>query len=55
VLHRFQIIAENLEDKIRQVAEGVVNLNEKMDRRFDETNKNIDQKLQDISAAIKFP
>jgi hypothetical protein len=25
-----------------------------MDRRFDETNKNMDQKLQDISAAIKF-
>jgi len=28
VLHRFQIIAENLDDKIRQVAEGVVNLNQ---------------------------
>ena len=54
VLHRFQIIAENLEEKIQQVVEGVVNRNEKMGRRFDETNKNMDQKLQDISAAIKF-
>jgi hypothetical protein len=35
VIHRFQIVTEHLEDKIKQVAEGVINLNEKFDRRFD--------------------
>jgi len=34
VIHRFQIITENLEDKVKQIAEGVINLNEKFDRRF---------------------
>jgi hypothetical protein len=36
------------------VAEGVINLNEKFDRRFNEMNKNIEQKHQDVLAAIKF-
>jgi hypothetical protein len=35
VIHRFQIITEDLEGKIKQAAEGVINLNEKFDRRFD--------------------
>jgi len=35
VIHRFQIITEDLEEKIKQIAEGVINLNEKFDRRFD--------------------
>jgi polyhydroxyalkanoate synthesis regulator phasin len=35
VIHQFQIITENLEEKVKQVAEGVINLNEKFDRRFD--------------------
>jgi hypothetical protein len=51
VLHQFRIISENLEDKIKQVAEGVVSLNEKMDRRFDEMNRNIEQKHQDVLSA----
>lgn len=54
VIHRFQIITESLEDKVQQVAEGVANLNEKFDRRFDEMNWNYDQKHQDVMAAIKF-
>jgi len=54
VIHRFQIITENLEDKIKQVAEGVTNLNEKFDRRFDELNRDLNQKHQDVLAAIKF-
>jgi len=36
VIHWFQIIREGLEEKSKQVAEGVINLNEKFDRRFDE-------------------
>jgi len=54
VIHRFQVITESLEDKIKQVAEGVINLNEKFDRRIDEMNKNLNQKHQDVLAAIKF-
>ena len=54
VIHRFQIITEDLEEKIKQVAEGVINLNEKFDRRFDEMDRNFDQKHQDVIAAIKF-
>lgn len=36
------------------MAEGVVNLDEKFDRGFDELNKKIDQNHQDVLAAIKF-
>jgi len=54
VIHRFQIITEDLEEKIKQIAEGVINLNEKFDRRFDEMDRNFDQKHQDVIAAIKF-
>jgi polyhydroxyalkanoate synthesis regulator phasin len=54
VIHRFQIITESLEDKVQQVAEGVVNLNEKFDRRLDGLDRKIDEKHQDLLAAIKF-
>ena len=54
VIHRFQIITENLEDKVKQIAEGVINLNDKFDRRFDEMDRNFEQKHQDVIAAIKF-
>ncbi|MBM4307294.1 MAG: hypothetical protein FJ115_03760 [Deltaproteobacteria bacterium] len=54
VLHQFHIIAEDLGTKIKLVAEGVVNLNEKMDRNLDQLNKNMEQKHQDVLAAIKF-
>ena len=54
VIHRFQIITENLEDKVKQVAEGVRNLNEKLDRHINEINKNLELKHQDVLAAIKF-
>src|SRR4030043_2473767 len=44
VIHRFQIITENLEDKIKQVAEGIINLNETFDRSFEEMKKDLNEK-----------
>ena len=54
VIHRFQIITENLEDKIKQVAEGIINLNETFDRSFEEMKKDLNEKHQEVFAAIKF-
>ena len=54
VIHRFQVITESMEDKIKQVAEGVVTLNEKFDRRFGEIESKMHQDHQDVLAAIKF-
>jgi hypothetical protein len=34
VLHQYHITAEALRDDIKQVAEGVINLNEKFDREI---------------------
>lgn len=53
-VHRFQIITEKLEDKILQIAEGVTNLNEKIDRRINDMNHSMEQRHQDLLAAIKF-
>ena len=36
IVHQFHLISEDLTSKIQQVAEGVINLNEKIDRRMDE-------------------
>ncbi len=54
MVHQFHIISEDLIDKVKQVAEGVVNLNEKFERRFDDLDKKIDQNHRDVLAAIKF-
>jgi len=54
VLHEFHITAEALRDDMKQVAEGVINLNEIFDRRIDELERKMDQNHQDVLAAIKF-
>jgi predicted nuclease with TOPRIM domain len=54
IVHQFHVISEDLISKVKQVAEGVVNLNEKFDRRIDAIENKIDEKHQDILAAIKF-
>lgn len=54
IVHQFHLISEDLTSKIQQVAEGVIQLNEKMDRRFDEVNKKIEETRQDVLAGIKF-
>ena len=50
IFHRFQVIIQNLE----QVAKGMAELNEKMDRRFDVLKKNMDQKSREVIATLNF-
>lgn len=53
-LHQFHLVSEGLTSKVQQVAEGVINLNEKFDRRIDEIRKEMAENQQDVLAAIKF-
>lgn len=53
-IDRFQIITEKLDDKVQQVAEGVITLDHKFDRRFDEMNHSMEQRHHDVLSAIKF-
>ena len=46
----FGVVAEGLRDEIRQVSEGVVNVNEKLDRHIEESQS----AHQEILSAIKF-
>ncbi len=54
IIHQFHIISEDVITKVQQVAEGVVNLDQKFDRRLDGLDRQIDEKNQDVLAAIKF-
>jgi ABC-type phosphate transport system auxiliary subunit len=53
ILH-FHVISEDVISKVQQVAEGVTNLDQKFDRRLDGLDGKIDEKHQDVLAAIKF-
>jgi hypothetical protein len=48
------VISEDVISKVQQVAEGVINLDGKFDRRLDGLDIKIDEKHQDVLAAIKF-
>jgi phage shock protein A len=50
VIHQFHIISEDVISKVQLVAEGVANLNEKLDRHADENRKD----HMETVAAIKF-
>jgi predicted nucleic acid-binding Zn-ribbon protein len=39
---------------VRQVAEGVANVDEKLDRRFNELKAEIQETRQEVLAAVKF-
>ena len=54
IIHRFHVISEDVITKVQQVAEGVMNLDQKFDRRLDGLDRTIDEKNQDVLAAIKF-
>ena len=54
IIHRFHVISEDVISKVQQVAEGVINLDGKFDRRLDRLDTKIDEKHQDVLAAIKF-
>jgi hypothetical protein len=50
VKRHFDVVAEGLEHKIQLVAEGVANLNEKLDRHIEEN----EAAHREILSAIKF-
>ena len=50
----FGVVAEGLRTEIRQVAEGVVNLDEKFDREITSLREENEQAHREILSAIKF-
>ncbi|MEW6614746.1 MAG: hypothetical protein AB1401_04710 [Thermodesulfobacteriota bacterium] len=50
----FDIVAENLRDEIKVIAEGVINLDGKFEREIAEFRKENKEAHSDIMAAIKF-
>jgi predicted RNase H-like nuclease (RuvC/YqgF family) len=54
VLHQYHITAEGLRDDIKQVAEGVMNLNEKFDREISQFRKEVAHSHEELKAMIKF-
>jgi predicted nucleic acid-binding Zn-ribbon protein len=54
IVHQFHVISEDVISQVKQVGEGVVNVNEKLDRRFNELKAEIDNKTQPIAQAVTF-
>jgi len=54
IVHQFHVISEGVIDQVKQVAEGVGNVNEKLDRRFNELKAEIQETRQEVLAAVKF-
>jgi predicted nucleic acid-binding Zn-ribbon protein len=52
ILHQFHVISEGVIDQVKQVAEGVANVDEKLDRSFNELKAEIDNKTQPIAQAV---
>jgi len=48
------LISEEVISQVRQVAEGVANVDEKLDRRFNELKAEIQETRQEVLAAVKF-
>lgn len=54
IKRHFGVVAEGLRSDIQQVAEGVVNLNEKFDREMTSLREENEQAHKEILSAIKF-
>jgi uncharacterized protein YceH (UPF0502 family) len=54
VVHQFHVISEDVISQVKQVAEGVANVDEKLDRRFNELKAEIQETRQEVLAAVKF-
>ena len=48
ILHQFHVISEGVIDQVKQVAEGVANVNEKLDRGFNELKAEIQETRQEV-------
>jgi len=54
IKRHFSVVAEGLEHKIQQVAEGVVNLNEKLDREMTALRQEMRTEFGEVKSMIKF-
>jgi len=54
VVHQFHVISEDVISQVKQVVEGVANVDEKLDRRFNELRTEIQETRQEVLAAVKF-
>ena len=52
VVHQFHVISQDVISHVKLVAEGVGNVNEKMDRTRQELKEEIDNKTQPIAQAV---
>ncbi|OGP53702.1 MAG: hypothetical protein A2162_03670 [Deltaproteobacteria bacterium RBG_13_52_11b] len=52
IVHQFRIISEDLRSDVKQVAEGVLNVNERVDKTRQELKEEIDAKTGVISHAV---
>jgi predicted nucleic acid-binding Zn-ribbon protein len=52
IVHQFHVISEDVISQVKQVAEGVANVNEKLDRTREELKAEIDNKTQPIAQAM---
>jgi hypothetical protein len=52
IVHQFHVISEDVITQVKQVAEGVANVNEKTDRTRQELKEEIDNKTQPIAQAL---
>jgi hypothetical protein len=54
IKRHFNVVAEGLEKKIQLVAEGVLLLDEKVDRRMTALEEKMDQGFDEVKAMVKF-
>ena len=54
IVHQFHVISEDVISQVKQVAEGVANVDEKLDRKFSELKTEMQETRQEILAAVKF-
>jgi predicted ATPase len=54
IVYEFHIISEGITTQVKQVAEGVLSTNEKLDRTREDLKKEIQETRQEVLAAIKF-
>jgi hypothetical protein len=54
IVHQFHVVSEDVISQVKLVAEGVGNVNEKLDRTRQELKTEIQETRQGVLAAIKF-
>jgi len=52
IIHQFHVVSEGVIDQVKLVAEGVANVNEKLERTRKELKEEIDNKTQPIAQAV---